>query len=218
MLYDGKSKLADAIADLYGYSLRNHDKIAELMQQARAGLGIAGKARMMPDDIKQDIYCWLSDRLNLVQTAKQADNSQIDLFQTAAKKVAQTIKPTNGKQALPFDSPMQTVKLDNTVYSVKQAVPVKRHNSNNGLIPHDFDQLHFGVTITHQGQSKRTTTTIIIMLEGYWVKALQCKYGLVNNATIRAWIEQEIKADCGKFDSDEALAKQVKRMMIESFV
>jgi len=41
---------------------------------------------------------------------------------------------------------------------------------------------------------------------------------LANNATIRAWIEQEITADGGKFDSHEALTKQVKRMMIESFV
>jgi hypothetical protein len=214
MHYDGKSKLADAIADLYGYSPRNHNKIAELIQQAKTGLGITGKARVMPDDIKQDIYRWLSDRLNLVQNAKQADNCQIDLFQSAAKNVVQTIKPTNGKQALPFDSPIQTVKPDDAVQHVKQSAPVKRHNSNNGLTPDDFDQLHFGVTITHQGQAKRTT----IMLEGYWVKALQRKYGLANNATIRAWIEQELKADAGKFDSQEALTKQVKRMMIESFV
>lgn len=84
---------------------------------------------------------------------------------------------------------------------------------NDRAVGYD-DQFHFGVTITHQGQSKRTT----VMLEGYLVKALKRKHGLTDNATIRAWIEQAIKADDGHFDSSMPLTKQVKRMIIESFV
>lgn len=79
---------------------------------------------------------------------------------------------------------MQAIKPDNTVQQVKQTVRVKRDNGNDGLSPDDYDQLHFGVTITHKGQSKRTT----VMLEGYWVKVLQRKHGLANNATIREWM------------------------------
>jgi transposase-like protein len=56
------------------------------------------------------------------------------------------------------------------------------------------------------------------MLEGYLVKALQRKHGLTDNTAIRAWIEQAIKADGERFDSAMPLTKQVKRMMIESFV
>lgn len=128
--------------------------------------------------------------------------------------IAQPLKPINNKQSSLTKSPKQTSKPDNAIQQLKQIARVKRDENDSGLNPHDFDQLHFGVTITHQGQPKRTT----IMLEGYWVKALQRKYGLANNATIRAWIEQAMKADGGKFDSHEALTKQVKRMMIESFV
>lgn len=214
MQYDGKSKLADAIATLYGYSPRNHNKIAELIRQAKTGLRTTGKARVMPEAVKQDIYRWLSERLSPVQNTKQANVNQNDLFQSIDDGVDPTIKPINGKRPWLTDSPMQTINRDEAIQYIKQTAPVKRDDSNSGLNPDDFDQLHFGVTINHKGQTKRTT----VMLEGYWVKALQRKHGLVNNATIRVWIEQEIKAAGGKFDSHEALTKQVKRIMIESFV
>ena len=214
MQYDGKGKLTEAIAKLSGYSPRNHNKIAELIKQAKAGLRIAGKARAMPDEVKQDIYRWLSDCLSLVQNTKQADNSQVDLFQLVDKSVVQAIKPINDKLALPPDSFMQTIKRDNVIQNVKQNAPVKIDDADSDLSLYDYEQLHFGVTITHKGQPKRTT----VMLEGYWVKALQRKHDLTDNAVIRAWIEQAIKADGRQFDSFAPLTKQVKRMIIESFV
>lgn len=214
MQYDGKSKLADAVAELYGYSPRNHNKIANLIQQAKTDLGIAGKAKIMPEKVKQDIYHWLSERLSAGQKSKQGDSSQVDLFQSLDINMSQTSKPTNDKRALPIDNITRTIKPNEVVQHIKQNTRVKYDDNNKGVTPDDFDQLHFGVTITYKGQPKRTT----VMLEGFWVKALQRKHGLANNATIRAWIEQEITADGGKFDSHEALTKQVKRMMIESFV
>ena len=74
----------------------------------------------------------------------------------------------------------------------------------------DFKQIHFAINLG----SKRTT----VMLEGYLVKALQRKHGLVDNPAIRTWIEQSIKNDVARFDGDAPLTKQVKRIIIESLV
>jgi hypothetical protein len=214
MQYDGKNKLADAVAGLYGYSPRNHNKIAELIRQAKTGLGIAGKAKVMPDEMKQDIYRWHCERLSSVQHNKQTDNNQLNLLQPVPNNVTQAIRPINDNYALPADSPIQTNKRDDAIQHVKQSTPVKLNNGDKGSSSYDYEQLHFGVTITHKGQPKRTT----VMLEGYWVRALQRKHDLTDNAVIRAWIEQAIKTDGGQFDSFAPLTKQVKRMIIESFV
>ena len=74
----------------------------------------------------------------------------------------------------------------------------------------DFKQIHFAINLG----KKRTT----VMLEGYLVKALQRKHGLVDNPAIRAWIERAIKSDSVRFDSFAPLTKQVKRIIIESLV
>jgi hypothetical protein len=75
---------------------------------------------------------------------------------------------------------------------------------------YDFKQIHFAINV----KTKRTT----VMLEGYLVKALQRKHGLADNTAIRTWIEQAIKADGDRFDSIAPLTRQVKRIIIESFV
>jgi len=74
----------------------------------------------------------------------------------------------------------------------------------------DFKQIHFAI---NHG-NKRTT----VMLEGFLVKVLQRKHGLTDNKAIRVWIEQAIKNDGVRFDRDAPLTRQVKRIIIESFV
>jgi hypothetical protein len=72
MGYDGKGKLAVALAALYGYSSKSHNKTAELVKQAKDGLGITGNAKHLPDNVKLDIYRWHVDRNNAA-TAIQTD-------------------------------------------------------------------------------------------------------------------------------------------------
>jgi len=56
------------------------------------------------------------------------------------------------------------------------------------------------------------------MLEGYLIKATQRKHGLTGNGDIRAWIERAIKTDGVRFDNYAPLTRQVKRLIVESFV
>lgn len=124
---------------------------------------------------------------------------------------------TSRAKKLPDD-----VKLDiyrwhydrlNPAQDVKQADDDKLELLPDNAV-YDFKQIHFGVTISHDGEPKRTT----VMLDGYLVKALQRKHGLTDNPAIRAWVEQAIKNEGSKFDSLAPLTKQVKRIIIESFV
>jgi hypothetical protein len=72
MGYDGKGKLAEALAALYGYSAKSHNKTAELVKQAKDALGITSNAKHLPDDVKLSIYRWHVDRNNAA-TAIQTD-------------------------------------------------------------------------------------------------------------------------------------------------
>lgn len=206
MHYDGTSKLGDALAALYGYSPRSHNKIAELIAEAKASLGMTSKARNLPDAVKLAIYRWHVERFNPVQDVKQHEPSESGALQSVADGVACNSQPIGEPQAL---------RAANAVQNVKQNVPTTFTNDDrDNLRQDDYGQIHFAVSFSHQGQTKRTT----VMLEGYLVKALQRSHGLTDNTAIRAWIEQAIKADGERFDSAMPLTKQVKRIIIESFV
>jgi hypothetical protein len=102
--------------------------------------------------------------------------------------------------------------VDNDVQYVKQDSPVQDNNVVDSSVQ-DFKQLHFAVTVTHDGKPKRTT----VMLEGYLVKALRYRQGLTDNAAIRTWVEQAIKSD-DRFESFAPLTRQVKRIIVESLL
>jgi hypothetical protein len=72
MSYDGKGKLAVALAALYGYSPKSHNKTAELVKQAKDALGITSNAKHLSDDVKLNIYRWHVDGNNAA-TAIQTD-------------------------------------------------------------------------------------------------------------------------------------------------
>ncbi len=232
MQYDGSGKLAEAIADLFGLSPKSQEQVARRIKEAKTGLGITSKAKVLPDNVKLAIYQWHYERLNPVQDVKQGDSVQDNPVQSADDTAIQDIKPIAETPALPPDSIVQNVKQDNVVYDVKQTdndnldlspdstvqnvkqnTPVQHDDDIDNAV-YDFKQVHFAVTVTHQGKPKRTT----VMLEGYLVKALQRKHGLSDNPAIRAWLEQAIKGDGVRFDSFTPLTRQVKRIIIESFV
>jgi hypothetical protein len=205
MKYDGKDKLGAAIADLCGLSPKSQAQIAKRIKEAKTGLGITSKSKQLPDDIKLAIYQWHYDRLNTVQDVKQDENAQDSPAQSLHNGIVQDVKQAD-------DDKLELLP-DKAIQHVKPDIPVPMNDNMDGSVC-DFKQIHFAVTITHKGRPKRTT----VMIEGYLMKALQRRHGLTDNPAIRAWIEQAIKNDGVRFDSLAPLTKQVKRIMIESFV
>lgn len=205
MKYNGTGKLAEAIAELFGLSIKSQARIAKLIKEAKTALGIAGNAKILPNDVKLAIYRWHYDRLNPVQDVKQGGTVQDNPAQSLPDAAIQDIKQTEN------DAP--ELLPDRTIQNVKQGIPVQDDVDSDNAV-YDFKQIHFAVTVPHHGESKRTT----VMLEGYLVNALQRKHGLADNPAIRAWIEQAIKNDGVRFDCNAPLTRQVKRIITESFI
>lgn len=205
MKYNGTGKLAEAIAELFGLSIKSQARIAKLIKEAKTGLGIAGNAKILPNDVKLAIYRWHYDRLNPVQDVKQDDTIQINPGQSLSNATVQDIKQTD-------DDALELLP-GGDIQNVKQNDPVQDDiNSDNAV--YDFKQIHFAVTVRHNDEPKRTT----VMLEGYLVNALQRKHGLADNPAIRVWLEQAINKDDMRFDRNAPLTRQVKRLIVESFV
>ncbi|MEQ1739648.1 MAG: hypothetical protein ABL884_07050 [Methyloglobulus sp.] len=108
------------------------------------------------------------------------------------------------------EAPNPEEQLDSPVYDVKQNDNASTEPQPDSVV-YDFKQTHFAIRLP---DGKRTTT----MLEGYLINAMQRKHGLTTNGGIRAWIEQVIKNDAARFDSHAPLARQVKRLIVESLV
>lgn len=228
MFYDGSGKLTFAIADLCGLSPKSSATIAKLINDAKDSLGITSKSKNQSDEVKLAIYQWHVERLCSVQAIKQTDVLD-NLDQGSHDAIVQDVKQVNDEPLeLPLDDAVQDVKQDESiqdspitqslpaivVQDIKQSIPVQIDDEDSDNPVYDFKQIHFAITITHKEHTKRTT----VMLEGYLVKALQRKHNLADNTAIRTWIEQAIKADGERFDSVAPLTRQVKRIIIESFV
>lgn len=234
MSYDGNSKLNAAVADLYGLSPKSQKQIAALNKQVKNELGITSKSKNLPKEVNLAIYQRHYDRLNPVQDIKQAIPVQSEDIQanpepSSLDVIVQDVKQADDdKLELPLDDAVQDIKQDEgiqdspitqslpaiAVQDVKQTTPAQIDDKDSDNPVYDFKQIHFAITITHKEHAKRTT----VMLEGYLVKALQRKHHLADNTAIRTWIEQVIKADGERFDSFAPLTRQVKRVIIESFV
>ncbi len=109
------------------------------------------------------------------------------------------------------------IKHGDVVYDVKQSDPVKTTTAGVSVYyfkHEDYRQVHFAVTIEHNGKPRRTT----VMLESYLVSALQRRHNLADNTAVRAWIGEAIKGAGSGFDGNQPLTKQVKRLVVESFV
>jgi len=226
MNYDSATKLSDALASLHNVSPKNHNKLAALTQQAKDALRINTKAKRLPDDTKRAIFQWHVEQLKTVQDVKQDDDNraQGDSSLDQAPILKNPLEPSNTEAVpLPPDNPPYHHDLDMQVPGqnlasyenfVHHDLDMQVPDESDDVDLWDFEQVHFGVTIDYQPKPKRTT----VMLEGYLVKAMQRKLGLTDNASIRAWIEQAIKADGWRFDCDAPLTRQVKRLIIESLV
>ncbi len=71
MQYDGKGKLAEAIAALYGLSRKSRVQVAAHIKKAKVALGIISKSKSLPDEVKLAIYRWHYEQLNPAQGAGQ---------------------------------------------------------------------------------------------------------------------------------------------------
>lgn len=136
--YDGTGKIGDALAALHGISPRSHNKIAELISEAKTALNISTKAKRLPDDVKLAIYRWHYGRLNPVSEtvesiSQDADSALVEInSQGSQTGNVETFSQSNDSPPVEINS--QDDKADNVeiVSQSKEAQAVETISQPSG--------------------------------------------------------------------------------------
>lgn len=222
--YNGTGKLAGAIANLCGLSLKSQGQIAALIKQAKVGLGITSKSKNLPDDVKLAIYQWHFDRLHpeadadvkidsqaaqpdIVNIASHDDsNESVELYShpTPPDSVEICSQP---ELSLPVDIISQTVH-DDAVDIISQPdsnehVEIISQYTDNAL-----------VRIAFYIQRKGARVRQVIALDGFYLNALMLATGITKQ-DVPKWVQQAVDG-WAAFDAYLPITRQVKLLIVRA--
>jgi hypothetical protein len=193
--YDGTGKLSDALAALFGLSPKSHNKLAALIQQAKDGLGITSKAKVLPDDVKLAIYRWHYGRLH------PATNETVEIIQQP--EPVETISQANNGQSVETFSQHDECK---PVEIISQDADNEAVEINSQYDMNDLARIAF---YTSSGGVKKRQ---VIALDGFYINALMTASG-VDKKGVPAWVQQAVDG-WGAFDPALPITKQVKFLIV----
>ena len=201
-IYNGSGKLGDAIAELYGCSPKNNNRIAELVANAKAELGIISKAKKLPDDVKLAIYQWHCDRV------RPATNNAVEIISHN--------DGNNGVEIFSHDGSNESVEL----YSQPEpSLPVDiisqpEHDKAVEINSQYVDTALVRVAFYIQRQGKRVRQ--VIALDGFYVNALMLATGMAK-ADVPKWVQQAIDG-WAAFDGGLPITRQVKLLIVRELI
>lgn len=203
-IYDGNGKLSDAIAKLCGCSPKSNNRVAELIKQAKAELGIASKSKKLPDDVKLAIYQWHYNRLHTVQIFSQAAQpDDVEIFSQADNREDVEIISRNNE--------CKPVEIISQIDS-KESVKINSQTSNDAVnlfsqYP-DTVPVRIAFNIQRQGKQHRQ----VIALHGFYINALMLATG-ITKADVPKWVQAAVNS-WAAFDVDLPITLQVKLLLI----
>lgn len=196
--YDGVGKLGDALAALHGISPSNHNKIAQLIAEAKAGLNIDTKSRRLSDDVKLSIYHWHHERLN------PATNETVEIVtqprETETVEINSQID--NCKPVETFSHPDECNPVD--IISQDADSEVVEINSQYGM--NDLVRIAF-YTTTAAGRKRQ-----VIALDGFYLNALMLAAG-IGKADVTKWVQAQVDG-WAAFDAELPITRQVKYLIV----
>ncbi|MCX7095263.1 MAG: hypothetical protein NTY50_17685 [Methylobacter sp.] len=201
-IYNGVGKLGDAIAELYGCSPKNNNRIAELV--AKAELGIVSKTKKLPDDVKRAIYQWHCDRMrpatnNAVEIISQADsNDGVEIFShdDSNESVELYSQP---EPSLPVDIISQP--------EYDKAVEINSQYADTALI-----RIAFYIQRQGKKRVKQARVRQVIALDGFYVNALMLATG-IDKKGVPAWVQSAVNG-WAAFDGELPVTRQVKLLIV----
>lgn len=201
--YDGTGQLGIALAALYGCSVKNQNKTAKLIKQAKDALGMISAARNLSTNVKLTIYGWHWDQLHnsdaveiYSQAQVQPPVETISQGDTVEDKVEIVIQPeyveiSSHTQA---QSPVEIISHSNAV----------ELNSQYGI----NDLIRIAFYTTSKGVKKRQ----VIALEGFYLNGLMLATGITKQ-DVPKWVQAAVDG-WDAFDSRLPITKQVKLLLI----
>lgn len=203
--YDGTGKLAEAIANLCGLSPKSQGQIAELIKQAKAGLGITSKSKNLPTDTKLAIWQWHYDRLHpttvddveIISQPMQTDTVEIISHDGSNESVELYSHPT----------PPDSVEI---ISQPESPLPVE-------IISQYADTALVRVAFYIQRKGKRVRQAQVrqvIALDGFYVNALMFATG-IDKKGVPAWVQSAVNG-WAAFDGELPITRQVKFLIIQT--
>lgn len=191
--YDGTGKLAEAIADLCGLSVKSQGAIAKLIKQAKDALKITGKAKVMPVDTKLAIWQWHYDRLHSTQQpveiiSQVPDNEPVEIY----SQTAQT-EPVEIISQLPDNDAVEIVSQ-----------PEGELEVNN------LDVIRIAFYANKDGKRIRQ----VIALDGFYINGLTAATGITRQY-LPKWVQTAVD-EYRPFDPHYAVTRQVKYLIVRT--
>jgi hypothetical protein len=197
--YDGTGQLGIALAALYGYSVKNQNKTAKLIKQAKDALGMISTARNLSTNVKLTIYGWHWDQLH--------NNDSVEIYSQAwAQLPVETISQgdTVEDKVQPEDVEISShTQAQSPVEIISHSNAVEL-NSQYGI----NDLIRIAFYTTNAGVKKRQ----VIALEGFYLNALMLATGITKQ-DVPKWVQAAVDG-WGAFDSRLPITKQVKLLLI----
>lgn len=227
--YDGTTPLQPALAALCGCSIKSQGKIAQLIKQAKEGMGIAPvfdkTGRISPHLSPQQrlaIWQWHYDRLENVDTHLDTDNTAtttVDIFQQSAlleqptTKQVETIANNNDVE---INLQITTEPIEDSHYTdvhapIEQVETLPQVNDESVEIMQrlaDNAMFKFAFYTSTYGVKNRQ----VIGLHGCYVNALLLATG-IDKKGIPAWIQSAVDS-WGAFDDKLPITLQVKTLIL----
>jgi len=200
MAYDGSTPLNAAVADLIGCSLKNNNKLAKIIGQAKNDLGIASKAKKLPTEINQQIYS------HLVELYSHPANGE------PVEIISQGNEPTTPE---PENTPQALVELSSQDSKPKPAQQ-KTKKTNQSTVEiisqlNNFDNVRIAFYIMRNNKRERQ----VIALDGFLINAL-ASIG-ISKQDAPQWVQAQVD-EWTAFDSQQPITRQVKYLIIRELV
>ncbi|MDO9141256.1 MAG: hypothetical protein Q7U38_13145 [Methylobacter sp.] len=205
--YDGTGKLAEALAALCGYSPKSQGRTAELIKQAKDGLNITSKAKLMPTDTKLAIWQWHYDRLHSneqpVEIISQLpDNEPVEIISQAESSAPVEIySQANDIEPVEIISQPEPITPVEIIAQLDDDDPTELHN---------LDIVRVAFYVTKDGKRLRQ----VIALDGFYINGLIAATGITRQG-VPKWI-QAATNEWGAFDAHLPITRQVKYLIVRT--
>ncbi len=221
MVYDGTTKLTQAVADLIGCSPKNNNKLAQVIGQAKNSLGISSKARKLPTNTNLQIYSHLVELYSQPTT-----NEPVNIFSQSTNSdtveiISQNIKPALAEPENIPQTPVELFSQDSTpkpTLENPQPSPVEIISQPNDNEPvelfshtNNFDNVRIAFYIMRKGQRERQ----VIALDGFFINAL-ASIG-ISKQDAPQWVQAQVD-DWTAFDAQLPITRQVKYLIMVAVV
>jgi len=202
--YDGTGKLAEALADLCGLSVKSQAAIAKLTAQAKDALKITGKVLPLDDRLK--VWQWHYDRLH------PAGESVEIISQLPGNEPVEIVSQLPDNDAVEIIAQSVQVEPVEIISQAQNNKPVEIFSQTDDDEPevNNLDVIRIAFYANKDGKRIRQ----VIALDGFYLNGLIATTGITRQ-DVPKWVQTAVDA-YRPFDPHRAVTRQVKYLIVRT--